>query len=186
MSNNTLYRFDLSWHYFRNPKMGESISLAVTDDGPVLECHIDGQIFEVPLKGKVDHFCELLEHSILRYLDGKTYTNHCVLDGSFWRFEIQTSDVHYVSEGKNYYPWEYREFMDLLHDYFKLPWSKIHKEFTAKKLTEEEEKECVRVEMDGKEYPIDHFLAPEEGPDGIDRWTSNGEGIIFGETKISE
>lgn len=174
MSNRTLYRFELSWHYARNPRVGERITLAVTEDGPILSCTIDDKFYDLPLNGKVDHFSELLEHSILRYLDGKTYKNHCVLDGANWRLNIQTGDVHIVSSGLNYYPWEFRESMNLFHDYFKLPWSRIHKEFRTMAHYETKDRDCIRVEMDGEEYTLDHFLAPEEGPDGIDRWTSNG------------
>ena len=65
MSKSTLYRFELNWYYYRNPIVGENIVLAVTDEGPVLNCFIDRRLVTVPLNNEIDHLCELIEHSPL-------------------------------------------------------------------------------------------------------------------------
>ena len=177
MSKSTLYRFELSWYYYRNPIVGENIVLAVTDEGPVLNCFIDRGLVTVPLNNEIDHLCELIEHSPLRNENGKSYHRLNIEDGAAWSVSIETDEVQIECNGNNFYPFAVKGFWEVLHKMFSIPWSVIRREYRATKIPQEEEDRYVYVELDGDKHKPSDFYAPEEGQDGVDRWTSNGYGI---------
>ena len=173
----TLYRFELNWYYARNPIVGEEIVLAVTDEGPVLNCFIDRDLVTVSLNNEIGNLCEIIDHSPLRNENGKSYHRLNVNDGAEWSVYIETDEVQIQCDGNNFYPFALKGFWEILHDMFQIPWSTIRKEYRAMKLPMEDEDRYVYVELDGVKHKPSDFHAPAEGPDGIDRWTSNGYGI---------
>lgn len=128
-----LKQFKFRWcNAFFTCNFGYRAILNIGINDTSIDCLVDGKPFEIHLIN-VDDFIENLKICNLKEWNQKYYENAFVVDGFDWNLVVEYDNIFIVSAGSNGYPKEFKRFISLLHDKYKLPFAKIDSQVCFKK-----------------------------------------------------